>query len=358
MAEKMMEYIRSQPLVWGEACRLLEGPACAAAADLLQQGMPLRVVMIGSGSSLYAAQAAAELLQAADGPEFFAVPPTRLGPFARPRPGTVYWAVSQSGKSTSTEGAVLALRAAGARVWALTAEAASPLARSADGHLLIPCGQESVGPKTKGMTCTVLALWLLGMALSLGGRRPELRARAEALFPTFCAAEQNLALCAQWAQNCLPAVRAAHCLTLVAEGPALPLAQEGALKLLETLYIPASAWEFEEYLHGVNNIIGPGQVHLFLLRGGKNRARMERLLQYCEARGAVCLTVDCSPPRPGVAGCRLGLGCTGLAEALPYEALPAFQVLSALGSEARGIDCDRPRYPDFYAALGTKLGAK
>lgn len=357
MAKKMMKYILEQPEAWRRVCRELTAPACAAAAALLQGHPFSQVVMVGSGSSLYAAQAAAALLQGSGGRAYFAAAPTRLGPFAYPRPGRVYWAVSQSGKSTSTERAVRGLRAAGAAVLALTSDEASPLARAAGAHLLIPCGEETVGPKTKGMTSTVLALWLLGTALACGGQEAGTASQAAALAPAFDAAAENLALCRRWAQNCIPALRQAACLTLVAEGAALPLAREGALKLLETLYIPACAWEFEEYLHGVNNIIGPGQVHLFLLTGGENRARMERLIEYCAARGAVCLAVDCAG-RPGVAGTRLALRCTGSPAALPYEALLPFQVLSALASEAKGIDCDHPRYPDFYAALGTKTDAK
>lgn len=354
MAKLMLEYLESQPQVWRQACQTLPGLAGQAAREMQRGGPVRRVVMVGSGSSHYAAQAAACLLEQAGGPELFAAVPTRLGQLEQPAPGTVYWVVSQSGKSTSTQAAAERLRAAGARVWAVTGDEASPLARCAGGHLLIPCGEERVGPKTKGMTCTLLALWLLGRALAGPGAAKQ---AARQLEPAFAAADRQLALCRAWAAGCAPVLAAAPCLTLVADGPALPLAREGALKLLETLYVPAAAWEFEEYLHGVNNIIGPGAVHLFLLRQGPNRERMQRLVEYCRARGAVCLVVDCDAD-PCVDGLRLGLGCQGGGSGLPYQALLPFQMLSALGSEAKGIDCDHPRYPDFYAALGTKAGAK
>ena len=187
--------------------------------------------------------------------------------------------------------------------------------------------------------------------------REALDRECETLLPAFDAARENLALSRTWAENCRELLSGANCLTIVAEGPALPLAREGALKLLETLYVPASAWEFEEYLHGVNNIIGPGQMHLFLLRSGPNRERMERLIAYCRARGAVCLTIDCGADRPGVTDTRLALRCTGAPQTLAYEALLPFQVLSAVVSAAKGIECDKPRYPDFYAALNTKTDA-
>lgn len=352
MAKKMLEYIESQPAVWRQAAQTLPAQALAAAENMALAGPIRQVVMVGSGSSHYAAQAAAWLLNRQGGPRFFAAEPTRLGLFAAPAPDTVYWAVSQSGKSTSTQAAVQRLLAAQGRVWALTGDAASPLA-ACGGHVLIPCGEETVGPKTKGVTTTLLALWLLGLALC---RPRQLQSEAQKLAAAFEAARACLPHCRAWAQNCLPTVCAAPCITLVAEGAALPLAQEGALKLLETLYVPAAAWEFEEYLHGVNNIIGPGAAHLFVVPAGENRARMLKLIQYCTARGALCLVIDCAAA-PGVQGERLGLGCVGGDAALAYQLLPPLQLLSALGSQAKGFECDKPRYPDFYAALGTKAGA-
>ena len=98
-------------------------------------------------------------------------------------------------------------------------------------------------------------------------------------------------------------------------------------------------------------------MHMFLLRSGPNRERMERLIAYCRAHGAVCLTIDCGADRPGVTDTRLALRCTGAPQTLAYEALLPFQVLSAVVSAAKGIECDKPRYPDFYAALNTKIDA-
>ena len=37
-----------------------------------------------------------------------------------------------------------------------------------------------------------------------------------------------------------------------------------------------------------------------------------------------------------------------------FETLPAFQVMSVFGSERRNIDCDKPKFPDFYGVLNTK----
>lgn len=354
MSQQMMSYIESQPAVWRQAARLLPEAAYAAAAAM-NGGHPVRrVVLVGSGSSHYACRALCCLIPPRCGTEFFSAVPTRLGPLEETAPGTVYWLVSQTGQSTSTQHAAAALRRRGATVWAFTADAQSPLAQCADGHVLIPCGEEHVGPKTKGVTTTILALWLTACAL-LGAHVPAEEARA--LAPAFETAAENLPLCRAWAGQCTETLAKAACLTLIAEGPALPLAEEGALKLLETLYVPASAWELEEFLHGGQNIINPGAVYLFLLGADPGRSRMEQLIRYCSGRGASCLCIDCASPQPGLTPGRLAVRCCGSPAGLPYEVLPVFQILSAVVSADKGIECDRPRYPDFYAALHTKLNA-
>ncbi|MCA5010738.1 hypothetical protein HP393_19990, partial [Clostridioides difficile] len=62
--------------------------------------------------------------------------------------------------------------------------------------------------------------------------------------------------------------------TLISEEAGYHTVQEGALKILETLYVPAAAYEFEEYLHGINNTIEPGLCNLFLPAGPHNSERM------------------------------------------------------------------------------------
>lgn len=81
---------------------------------------------------------------------------------------------------------------------------------------------------------------------------------------------------------------------------------------------------------------------------------MKRLAAYCRAQGCVCLLIDCTGHEPADSF-TLPLICSGPEEALGYSLLLPFQVISAIVSEYKGIDCDFPRFPDFYAALCTKL---
>lgn len=373
MADKMKRYIEEQPQIWQKAMQSLPETVCRAAKKMCGADAAVRrVVMIGSGSSHYAADAACRLLVKDGNISFFAAVPEAMGSLERPDDTTLYWAVSQSGKSTSTEQAVTRLRKMGARIAAFTADPEFPLfdgekletampaaSHTPDGpampvYVEIPCGTEDIGPKTKGMTTTLLTLWLAGQALLCSFDSKKVEKKAALLASAFQSAAENLAFSTSFAKVHSALLSAAPYITVIAGGAAFPLAQEGALKLLETLYVPAFAWEFEEYLHGVHNSMAEGSVFLFVLRPGPDLERMKRLAAYCRAQGCVCLLIDCTGHEPADSF-TLPLICSGPEEALGYSLLLPFQVISAIVSEYKGIDCDFPRFPDFYAALCTKL---
>lgn len=356
MAEKMLSYIKSQPAVWRTICEH-QTEIVSQCVTLLREKKPRRIVFVGSGSSNYAARIAAFLnRRIITDITWNTAVPTRLDELGGDLSDTVALAVSQSGKSTSTRHAMKLLHERGAIVVSVTSDEGSPIASEGDIHLYIPCGEERVGPKTKGMTATVLTLFLLGLELAKeSGKLPG--GRLSMLYSAFEAAYENIQRSLDYAKRVSPLLAKAPYLTLIADGVGLPIAEEGALKLLETLYIPASAWEFEEYIHGINNIIGPESYHVFLLQNTENFGRMKKLIEYCESKGCEVFIINCSGQEL-IFRNTMDLVCSGSPETLPYEALIPYQVLSAVVSEKKNIQCDKPRYPDFYAALGTKTDAR
>lgn len=354
MAKKMMRYLEEQPAVWQS---ILHGAACGRAAKNWRASSIKRILIVGSGSSCNAGLCAQKLFEERLGLETTVVPPTGAAAKAAllPPAETLALAVTQSGRSTNTLAAVAALRGMGFAVTALTADAASPVARAADAHVPVACGEEDVGPKTKGVTATVLTLYLLGMHLAKA--RGTLDAAGFdalcAMLETSCSlAEENIRRSKAFCGAHLSTLAAQPHFTAIADGPGHPVAAEGALKVLETLYVPAFAYEFEEYLHGVNNTIAPGQCNLLAPTCKENLARMQALDAYGAAKGCVNFTVTTLAVEDAPRTLRL-LG-SGSPYAAPFEGMLFFQVLSALGSEHKGIDCDSPKFADFYDALGTK----
>ena len=74
--------------------------------------------------------------------------------------------LSQSGASTTTIAAVEHARRCEMQTLTLTAEKQSPITEVSDNILFMPVGSETVGPKTKGYTASVLCLLLLVLAFA------------------------------------------------------------------------------------------------------------------------------------------------------------------------------------------------
>ena len=157
MAEKMKQYMREQMECWESILRQPLSPGAGWNPDWKETK---HLVLFGSGSSYYAGRIAAEFLKACCGMRTTVLTPSELYGEARfwnPEE-TLTAALSQSGKSVTTLDAMHFLKEQGFSVLAMTADPASPIACQADSHLEIACGEETVGPKTKGMTATVLTL--------------------------------------------------------------------------------------------------------------------------------------------------------------------------------------------------------
>ncbi len=72
-------------------------------------------------------------------------------------------------------------------------------------------------------------------------------------------------------------------------GNSLGAAQEGALKLLETNYLPVSCYPLDEYIHGIQNALDGDACLLCLLPSqGPDRDRMLRLVNFSKSVGACC----------------------------------------------------------------------
>ncbi len=358
MAIRMQEYIAQQPAVWQ---RIQDNYETLGATVVSACVRAKRLLLVGSGSSFNAAKCAQYFFEEALGLETIAVTSTGASAKARvlPASDTVALVISQSGRSTNTEAAIDLLKAKGFSVVSVTAGDSSPVAQSGDVHLLIDCGEENVPPKTKGMTATVLTLYLAGLAIARA--KGILTERDEAAFLeqfrlAFRNAQQNLVRCTAFCRKHLDLLAAQPHFTLVSDGAGYPSALENALKVLETLYVPATAYEFEEYLHGVNNTIGPGALNLLLPNHAENLARMQMLAKYGQERGCAHLTITTleAPESPDTLQL---LGCQS-PYAAPFETMLFFQVLSALGSERKGIDCDKPKDPGFYQAMQTKSNSQ
>ncbi|HEU5197484.1 MAG TPA: glutamine--fructose-6-phosphate transaminase (isomerizing), partial [Methylomirabilota bacterium] len=167
-------------------------------------------------------------------------------------PETLVIAVSQSGETADTLGAVKAARLKGAPILAITNVVGSALSREATGTLYMHAGPEIGVASTKAFSTMVVACYLVG--LWLGRQRgvltaEDVRKRIQDLVEIPRLVEQTLEL-----DNKIAALArhlsSARDFLYLGRGLQYPIALEGALKLKELSYIHAEGYAGGEMKHG------------------------------------------------------------------------------------------------------------
>jgi fructoselysine-6-P-deglycase FrlB-like protein len=233
-------YIREQPKVLAE---LPAKTAAALAGFTSLAKTPERIVLVGTGSSMNALLCAADAFEELTGATVIAKEPEaylRLPPQPNGR-HTLVVVASQSGTSlTPVEAAKRAL-ASGFAVIVVTGDGNSALARTGADVLAMPIGTETVGPKTKGYTATVLSLFAI--AALLGNRRLDLSALVPPLQATV---ETGLAA----AKDLLARYGVPDYILMAGQSQHLGTALESGLKIAEISGVPTAGFDTEEALHG------------------------------------------------------------------------------------------------------------
>ncbi|MDR2749482.1 MAG: SIS domain-containing protein [Clostridiales bacterium] len=349
MSNLMLDYIKSQPALWLEMLdnrkAITEGFVSAFDNKPVK-----RIILIGSGSSNGAARMAAEFFNRSLGVEATPIEPTRVAPLLDilDPSQTLVLALSQSGKSASTLQAAIEAKAKNFAVAGVTADPASPIAKQLKNHLLIPCGEELIGPKTRGMTATVLTLYLAGLAL---WKKDD--SLIQDLRSSFNLASQNIEASESWCETNSFALASRNTFYLIAEGTDLPIAQEGALKLLETIYTPVHYYEFEEFLHGVHCSVSDLTTLILISDSNGDRERMKKLDNFAKTHSSAGFFI--STGTPSHLDNELFIQTSGNELTRPFETLLPFQVMSALISKKKGIDCSKSPFPNFGSDYKTKI---
>lgn len=228
--------IREQPDVWA---RLADSDKAVQLAEALDGD----VVLVGSGSSLFAAQLGALALRRRS-IRAEAVASTEAGLDHCAYERRIVIAISQSGRSTDVLKALDVLRPS--RLIALTNTADSPLGERADLTIDIEAGRETAVPATKSVTATIaILLWAASLLGDDGKRDPS------ALLITARTVRKwlNEAAAAELSE---PAQRIAlrRHVILLGSDYGLPIANEVALKIKEAAYMHAEGFSAGEFRHG------------------------------------------------------------------------------------------------------------
>ena len=252
-----------------------------------------RIHFLGMGSSyfasLYASYLLAELTHNAAtnhlASEFIHYPSTIAA-------NEISVALSQSGESIETVKAVRILKKKNSFVVGVTNEPKSTLAKLSDRVVLTHAGKEKAS-STKTFASTLAILYCLSVALAartlaISKRKKDiLLERIEQMTRTMDVSLEALSDDARYRSNKLINCRAAM---ILARGPNLPAALQGALLLKEVAKIPAEGMSSGEFAHGPVEAISK-KISVVVLGGGRTSKLQHRLALHLKALHAKVLMI-------------------------------------------------------------------
>jgi len=261
-------------------------------------------------------------------------------------PETLVVAISQSGETADTLGAVKAARLKGCPILAITNVVGSALAREATGVLYMHAGPEIGVASTKAFSTMIVATYLLG--LWLGRQRgaitaEDVKKRIHDLVEIPRLVEKTLELDGQVASLARELAGARDFLYL-GRGLQFPIALEGALKLKEISYIHAEGYAGGEMKHGPIALIADGLPVVALAPRDGSYDRMLGNIEEVLARDGLVIAVVHAGDRTVAAKAQHVIEVPACADLLaPLITVIPLQLLAYHIAVRLGCDVDQPR---------------
>ncbi len=262
-------------------------------------------------------------------------------------PSDLIVAISQSGETADTLGAVREGKTKGGRTLAICNVVGSTIAREADGVLYTHAGPEIGVASTKAFVCQLAAMVLLALALGQARGRIDAATQkrmADALFHLPAALDEWLRRSAKSVSEMAKRFAGRDDFLYLGRGIHYPIALEGALKLKEISYIHAEGYPAGEMKHGPIALIDEGLPVVLLAMRDASYDKILNALMEVKARGGAVIAVVTEGDEDASAKADAVIGIPELDPlVMPIMAVVPLQLLAYHIAILRGSDVDQPR---------------
>ena len=208
-------------------------------------------------------------------------------------PNTLAIAISQSGETADTIGAVKKAKELGFRTLAICNVLGSSLTRTCDSTFFTHCGPEISVASTKAFTSQITSMYAL--AAFLGQANGNLsQTTFEKLYKELLALSKDMGEAVKLeyeVRHLTGKIYKADRFIFLGRNVNFPIALEGALKLKEVSYRSAEGFAAGEIKHGPISIIDKGTPVIVLMPHDALFEKMLSACQECRARGAFVVAV-------------------------------------------------------------------
>jgi len=260
-------------------------------------------------------------------------------------PEVVTIAISQSGETADTLGAVRAQKSMGSRIVAVCNVVGSSLTRVADLTLYTMAGPEISVASTKAFTCQLAMVYLIALWIAErdGSSTPEEVRRLKTELLAIPAKMEAVLERIHDIEELAEVYKAVNHFYYLGRGISYPVAMEGALKLKEISYVHAEGYAGGEMKHGAIALIEPGFPSCILAPHSPLVEKMVGNMEEILSRKGEVMVVTNVPER--FAGYRVHTfafpDCPQVFSPL-LMALP-LQLFAYFSARLRGCDIDQPR---------------
>ena len=305
-----------------------------------------RVVALGCGTSFHAGLAAGMAIEALARVPASAEIASEFR-YRHPIVGrdALYFAVSQSGETIDTLGAVQEVQLKGGEVMGVVNVVGSTIARTTGSGVYVHSGPEIAVASTKAFTSQIAALYVFTLMLARCTNLSLEQGRTVA---------RNLdavpGLVTQYLQEPGPIDEAvekivgARYVLFLGRGFSYPVALEGALKLKEIAYIPCEGYPAGEMKHGPIAMLDPGAPVVFIApRDAQTEKAISNMMEV-KARGATLIVVHTRGDDEVAALADIAIPVPECADfASPLVTVLPLQLIAYHAGLALGRDVDKPR---------------
>lgn len=270
---------------------------------------------------------------------------------------TLVLGISQGGSSTSTVNGIKKANELGLLTLGITAEQGSHITEVAQNTILVECGEEKAGPKTKGYVATLLTLYLLAIEIACGKAYIDNNKYQQYLADinkTINNINYIIDESEKWYEKNMKDFVETNRIIVIGHGVNYGTALEGGLKLLETIRCPVQGYELEEFMHGIYNSLDKDTYIIYLGSPGMNKSRMIKLKEFLSNLTEKCYLITDKNNSTDV-DTDLAADFIDIEEFSPLEYIVPLQILSCRLSVDKGINPTIPKYPNFHRDMASKI---
>ncbi|MFW9994474.1 MAG: glutamine--fructose-6-phosphate transaminase (isomerizing) [Candidatus Odinarchaeota archaeon] len=287
----MLKEIHEQPQVLRKTLDFLDSREIKHLVEKIKNAGSIYIT--AAGTSGHAAQVGEMLFEKLARRKSRALLPSELE-HKLVKPGDLCLAVSQSGETADTIGAIEYVRANGGSVVSIVNNVGTQIPRLSDYTLYTRAGPEIGVAATKTFSCQVVAFSRLAIELA-----KELKTISEEKYSSFGNEMDRLPDLVREVitkneyrcKNLAKKIRYAQSAYFLGTATSLPVAREGALKLKEISYIHAEAYNAAESKHGPIALVHEEFPVIFVAGNDGTNTHLLGNIREMNARGASCILV-------------------------------------------------------------------